>query len=76
MSETGASNSGPDTRDDERLAACFNCKRSKLKCVRIPGSSTCTRCGKRRIDCAAPAYHVGRHKGNVRPHHGAAPPPG
>ncbi|KAH8203002.1 hypothetical protein TruAng_002836 [Truncatella angustata] len=30
MSETVASARVPDTKDDERLAACFNCKRSKL----------------------------------------------
>lgn len=42
----------------------FNCKRSKLKCVRTSGSDpTCVRCRQRGIDCAAPAYHVGRHKG-------------
>ncbi|KAH8681724.1 hypothetical protein BX600DRAFT_29665 [Xylariales sp. PMI_506] len=60
----------PDPRDEERLAACFNCKRSKLKCVRTSGSSTCTRCRQRRIDCAAPAYHVGRHKGVKNKHSG------
>ncbi|KAM0819164.1 hypothetical protein AB5N19_04979 [Seiridium cardinale] len=59
MSETVASAPGHDTKDDERFAACFNCKRSKLKCVRTAGSATCTRCRQRRIDCAAPAYHVG-----------------
>ncbi|KAI0177935.1 hypothetical protein BJ166DRAFT_508330 [Pestalotiopsis sp. NC0098] len=67
MSDTAASVPGHDmkdeSKDDERLAACFNCKRSKLKCVRSSGSATCTRCRQRRIDCAAPAYHVGRHKG-------------
>lgn len=68
MSDTAASVPGHDNtrdemKDDERLAACFNCKRSKLKCVRTAGSATCTRCRQRRIDCAAPAYHVGRHKG-------------
>ncbi|KAI4603782.1 hypothetical protein KJ359_003602 [Pestalotiopsis sp. 9143b] len=66
MSDTAASVPGHDmkdeSKDDERLAACFNCKRSKLKCVRSSGSATCTRCRQRRIDCAAPAYHVGRHK--------------
>ncbi|ORY70454.1 uncharacterized protein BCR38DRAFT_107084 [Pseudomassariella vexata] len=57
-------------RDDERLAACFSCKRSKLKCVRTNGSATCNRCRQRRIDCAAPAYHVGRHKGVKNKHSG------
>ncbi|KAI1851538.1 hypothetical protein JX265_012380 [Neoarthrinium moseri] len=70
MSETVASGPDSDTRDDERLAACFNCKRSKLKCVRTAGSSVCTRCRQRRIECAAPAYHVGRHKGVKNKHTG------
>ncbi|KAK9772493.1 hypothetical protein SCAR479_10866 [Seiridium cardinale] len=43
MSETVAPAPGHDTKDDERFAACFNCKRSKLKCVRTAGSATCTR---------------------------------
>ncbi|KAK8060568.1 hypothetical protein PG996_010498 [Apiospora saccharicola] len=64
MTEIAPSTSGSDGQADERLAACFNCKRSKLKCVRHGGNATCTRCRQRRIDCAAPAYHVGRHKGH------------
>ncbi|KAI0127196.1 hypothetical protein BJ170DRAFT_624540 [Xylariales sp. AK1849] len=70
MSEIVAPVPGPDTRDDDRLAACFSCKRSKLKCVRPSGSSTCARCRQRRIDCLAPAYHVGRHKGVKNKHSG------
>ncbi|KAK8052230.1 hypothetical protein PG993_003615 [Apiospora rasikravindrae] len=70
MTEVAPSTSGSDGQADERLAACFNCKRSKLKCVRHGGNATCTRCRQRRIDCAAPAYHVGRHKGVKNKHSG------
>ncbi|KAK8128672.1 hypothetical protein PG984_009780 [Apiospora sp. TS-2023a] len=70
MTEIAPSTSGSDGQADERLAACFNCKRSKLKCVRHGGNATCTRCRQRRIDCAAPAYHVGRHKGVKNKHSG------
>lgn len=70
MAEIMASNPSSETRDDERLAACFNCKRSKLKCVRPNGSPVCTRCRHRQIDCSAPAYHVGRHKGVKNKHSG------
>lgn len=48
----------------------FNCKRSKLKCVRQNGSATCTRCQQRGVQCTAPAYHVGRHKGVKNKHTG------
>ncbi|KAK8119625.1 uncharacterized protein PG998_004251 [Apiospora kogelbergensis] len=70
MTEIAPSTSGSDGQAEERLAACFNCKRSKLKCVRHGGNATCTRCRQRRIDCAAPAYHVGRHKGVKNKHSG------
>ena len=63
LSRTTTLGSDGQRDDAERLAACFNCKRSKLKCVRAGGSATCTRCRQRRIECTAPAYHVGRHKG-------------
>ncbi|OTA63344.1 hypothetical protein K449DRAFT_349924 [Hypoxylon sp. EC38] len=65
-----APKSDTDTRDEERLAACFNCKKSKLKCVRPSGSSTCTRCTQRSIQCSAPLFHVGRHKGVKNKHSG------
>ncbi|KAI2774503.1 hypothetical protein F4815DRAFT_398135 [Daldinia loculata] len=65
-----APKSDTDTREEERLAACFNCKKSKLKCVRPSGSSTCTRCTQRSIQCSAPLFHVGRHKGVKNKHSG------
>ncbi|KAI1092233.1 hypothetical protein F5B19DRAFT_502568 [Rostrohypoxylon terebratum] len=65
-----APKSETDSRDEERLAACFNCKKSKLKCVRPSGSSTCTRCTQRSIQCSAPLFHVGRHKGVKNKHSG------
>ncbi|KAI1383816.1 uncharacterized protein F4822DRAFT_52160 [Hypoxylon trugodes] len=65
-----APKSDTDSRDEERLAACFNCKKSKLKCVRPNGSATCTRCTQRSIQCSAPLFHVGRHKGVKNKHSG------
>ncbi|KAI0016828.1 hypothetical protein F4780DRAFT_660389 [Xylariomycetidae sp. FL0641] len=61
---------GSKDEAEERLAACYNCKKSKLKCVRANGSSICTRCIQRRLDCAAPVFHVGRHKGVKNKHSG------
>ncbi|KAH9889730.1 hypothetical protein F4778DRAFT_388667 [Xylariomycetidae sp. FL2044] len=59
-----------DSKDEERLAACYNCKKSKLKCVRSNGSATCTRCTQRQLECTAPLFHVGRHKGVKNKHSG------
>ncbi|KAI1340234.1 hypothetical protein F5Y15DRAFT_52099 [Xylariaceae sp. FL0016] len=70
MTESMAPNSSADGKDEERLAACFNCKKSKLKCVRPDGSSVCTRCTQRQLECAAPLFHVGRHKGVKNKHSG------
>ncbi|KAI5919175.1 hypothetical protein F4810DRAFT_703757 [Camillea tinctor] len=70
MSDISAPNSNADVRDEERLAACFNCKKSKLKCVRPSGSVTCSRCKQRQLECAAPLFHVGRHKGVKNKHSG------
>ncbi|GAW23447.1 hypothetical protein ANO14919_130060 [Xylariales sp. No.14919] len=71
MSETSpwaVSNSEP--KDEERLASCFNCKKSKVKCVRPDGSNTCSRCTQRKLECRAPLFHVGRHKGVKNKHSG------
>ncbi|KAI0467714.1 hypothetical protein F4859DRAFT_506630 [Xylaria cf. heliscus] len=70
MSETSPRASNPDSKDEERLASCFNCKKSKVKCVRPEGSSTCSRCALRKLECSAPLFHVGRHKGVKNKHSG------
>ncbi|RYP12469.1 hypothetical protein DL765_007323 [Monosporascus sp. GIB2] len=38
MTGNAAQSSSADKRDEQRLASCFNCKRSKLKCVRTSGT--------------------------------------
>ncbi|RYO92803.1 hypothetical protein DL764_008077 [Monosporascus ibericus] len=38
MTGNAAQSSRADKRDEQRLASCFNCKRSKLKCVRTSGT--------------------------------------
>ncbi|KAI1362030.1 hypothetical protein F5Y08DRAFT_330384 [Xylaria arbuscula] len=59
-----------ESRDEERLASCFNCKKSKVKCVRPEGSTVCSRCTQRKLECSAPLFHVGRHKGVKNKHSG------
>ncbi|KAI1332370.1 hypothetical protein F5Y16DRAFT_357621 [Xylariaceae sp. FL0255] len=56
--------------DDERLGSCWNCKKSKVKCVRPEGSPICSRCTQRKLECNAPLFHVGRHKGVKNKHSG------
>ncbi|TGJ82523.1 hypothetical protein E0Z10_g6239 [Xylaria hypoxylon] len=62
--------SNSESKDEERLASCFNCKKSKVKCVRPDGSTTCSRCTQRKLECRAPLFHVGRHKGVKNKHSG------
>ncbi|KAI1738640.1 hypothetical protein F4680DRAFT_424518 [Xylaria scruposa] len=70
MSETSPRTSNPESKDEERLASCFSCKKSKVKCVRPDGSITCSRCILRKLECNAPLFHVGRHKGVKNKHSG------
>lgn len=63
MSETSPQMSAVEVKEEERLASCFNCKKSKVKCVRAEGLIVCSRCTLRKLDCRAPLFHVGRHKG-------------
>ncbi|KAI0450064.1 hypothetical protein F5B21DRAFT_492431 [Xylaria acuta] len=70
MSETSPRASNPESKDEERLASCFSCKKSKVKCVRPDGSNTCSRCTLRKLECSAPLFHVGRHKGVKNKHSG------
>ena len=46
-----------------RQAACFQCRRSKIKCIRDPDSTVCKRCEANGSECVIPEYHVGRYKG-------------
>ncbi|KAK0246947.1 hypothetical protein LTS09_017914 [Friedmanniomyces endolithicus] len=47
----------------EKQAACFECRGSKIKCVREEGETTCKKCRLSGVQCIAPAFHVGRYKG-------------
>ncbi|KAI0195499.1 hypothetical protein F4808DRAFT_464199 [Astrocystis sublimbata] len=62
--------SSPDVKEEERLASCYSCKKSKVKCVRPDGVATCSRCISRNLECTAPLFHVGRHKGVKNKHSG------
>ncbi|KAI1299544.1 hypothetical protein F5Y03DRAFT_365696 [Xylaria venustula] len=70
MSEVVPWGTNSESKDEERLASCFNCKKSKVKCVRPEGLTTCSRCTQRKLDCRAPLFHVGRHKGVKNKHSG------
>jgi hypothetical protein len=61
MSSTEAS--GADGATPNKQAACLECRKSKIKCVRDPDSSVCKRCNSNGAECIIPAYHVGRYKG-------------
>jgi hypothetical protein len=60
MSSTEAAG-GDDT--PQKQAACLQCRRSKIKCLRDPDATVCKRCASNAIDCVIPEYHVGRYKG-------------
>ncbi|KAI0394161.1 hypothetical protein F5Y17DRAFT_429118 [Xylariaceae sp. FL0594] len=70
MLESPPRESKAESKEEERLASCFNCKKSKVKCVRPEGSTTCGRCAQRKLECTAPLFHVGRHKGVKNKHSG------
>lgn len=46
-----------------KQAACLECRRSKIRCVRSPDATTCKRCANVGSECVVPEYHVGRYKG-------------
>lgn len=46
-----------------KQAACLECRKSKVKCVRLAGASACKKCSNSGSECIVPDYHVGRYKG-------------
>ncbi|KAK5945306.1 hypothetical protein PMZ80_002510 [Knufia obscura] len=46
-----------------KQAACLECRRSKVKCLRAPEAAACKKCTSAGVDCVVPEYHVGRYKG-------------
>jgi hypothetical protein len=46
-----------------KQAACLECRKSKVRCLRDAGSSICKRCTSNSTECVVPEYHVGRYKG-------------
>ncbi len=67
MSATESNSPGTDA---SRSAACLKCRRSKVKCIRDPGSTVCKRCDGSGNECVIPEYHVGRYKGVPNKRHG------
>lgn len=58
-----ASPSAGEDTNFSKQAACHECRRSKVKCVRPLDATTCKKCASAGIECIVPKYHVGRYKG-------------
>lgn len=54
---------GSEDSSSAKQAACLECRRSKIRCVRSPDAPTCKRCANVGSECVVPEYHVGRYKG-------------
>ncbi|KAJ6153457.1 hypothetical protein N7497_007776 [Penicillium chrysogenum] len=46
-----------------KQAACLNCRRSKIRCNRLAGESSCEKCKQTNAECIVPNHHLGRQKG-------------
>ncbi|KAL4868947.1 hypothetical protein BDV12DRAFT_89991 [Aspergillus spectabilis] len=46
-----------------RQAACLNCRKSKIRCDRSQGETSCDKCRHAGLECIVPSHHVGRQKG-------------
>ncbi|KGO76700.1 hypothetical protein PITC_090540 [Penicillium italicum] len=46
-----------------KQAACLNCRRSKIRCNRLTGESSCEKCKQTSAECIVPNHHLGRQKG-------------
>ncbi|KAJ5774676.1 hypothetical protein N7457_009572 [Penicillium paradoxum] len=46
-----------------KQAACLNCRRSKIRCNRLAGETTCEKCKQTNAECIVPNHHLGRQKG-------------
>ncbi|RFU26097.1 hypothetical protein B7463_g10243, partial [Scytalidium lignicola] len=46
-----------------KQAACWNCRRSKTKCLRAADDAKCMRCSRAELSCVIPEFHIGRQKG-------------
>ncbi|CAI7576865.1 unnamed protein product [Penicillium palitans] len=46
-----------------KQAACLNCRRSKIRCNRLAGQSSCEKCKQTSAECIVPNHHLGRQKG-------------
>lgn len=61
--DPGNVNNDGDDALAHKQAACFECRKSKVKCVRGLEEATCKRCRNIGTECVIPEYHVGRYKG-------------
>jgi hypothetical protein len=53
----------PPQSQQGKQAACLNCRRSKIRCNRLPGEARCEKCRHANVDCIVPSHHLGRQKG-------------
>jgi len=60
---TVATNSEDDDTNATKQAACLECRRSKVRCLRAPEAAACKKCTNAGLECVVPEYHVGRYKG-------------
>ncbi|KAF9247861.1 transcriptional regulator family: Fungal Specific TF [Penicillium roqueforti] len=54
---------GPTSSQHGKQAACLNCRRSKIRCNRQAGESSCEKCKQTNAECIVPNHHLGRQKG-------------
>ncbi|KAJ5130205.1 uncharacterized protein N7515_006244 [Penicillium bovifimosum] len=46
-----------------KQAACLTCRRSKIRCNRLVGETSCEKCKQISVECIVPNHHLGRQKG-------------
>ncbi|KAL4812074.1 hypothetical protein BDW67DRAFT_135275 [Aspergillus spinulosporus] len=59
----GPVSAGQQRASHSRQAACLNCRKSKVRCDRSQGETSCDKCRHAGLECVVPTHHVGRQKG-------------
>ncbi|KAE9381066.1 hypothetical protein N431DRAFT_490528 [Stipitochalara longipes BDJ] len=61
--QSPSSSNATDKGENQKQAACLNCRRSKTRCLRDAGDIKCKKCAQTQAECIVPEYRVGRKKG-------------
>jgi hypothetical protein len=61
--QSPSSSNATDKGENQKQAACLNCRRSKTRCLRDAGHLKCKKCAQTQAECIVPEYRVGRKKG-------------